>query len=1104
MSAIIDAHTLLSGLDKVDPSVYEILARPYDSNVILNKATALASDSINYDNFMAGARLLMYTAVRVCPLDTRSYVKNLSHILSEPVKEFMMRHADEIDSMINSQAVLDYRNFDMISASAMINSYLLRPGFNEDPQETPQQMYMRMAVQLYYDEGIQAVRAAYFQMSGWDYTHASPTIFNAGTKRPQMASCFLLQTDDNLDSLMDVGVKEASKISQSNGGMGINMQRIRHSPIGNFGMSSGVMPFARIYNSMIKCVNQGGKRQGAATIFLRIFHIDIEEFIRSTDNFTDHQSRLDAANTCIWMSDLFYARLEGKTEEERKWTLFCPAQAPSLNELYGQEFEAEYVRLERLAEQLEKRYQDSKMKLAKAKDALLSEPQNLALRETFDQAQKEEILTLKQRITHKVLDAKKLYDLIINNQIRSSMPYLMNGDTINAKNNQVNLGPINSSNLCVAPETKILILDEGTKCGTEVPIGELEGKEVQVWNGTVFSKVTVVKTGTDQPMVKVRLVAHDTTFDAGVTRGTAYEIHCTHYHKFLMAVDSESPSESTRIPIIDNPRLPAYCLKAGDTLRPFWVGGSLRLLKVACVIDAPNSDTYCFNEPLNNAGVFNGVLTGQCLEINEWSNPDNIASCNLASINLSKFPVGKLDWKTETVTTELLQGVYDFSKLGSAVRAVVNNLDKVITHNWYPLDKHDASGKVTERGKISKLNMRMRPLGIGVSGLFEAYTKCEIIYDSKRAELLNKMIFACMYFNAMIKSLELAIRLGHYSEFRTGKCQKYHGGGLWETCDGSPLSNGQFQFDLWAQEARVLKDQGRLDESIYQPDDDKPIDPRAWGQEAIKIKCRSVDGEEIEVVVEPNWESLRDLVRRWGVRHSLLIAPMPTATTAQILRNTESTEAPQGVIYVRKVRNEAFTIVIPELIRDLTEINLWTEKLVKFVIQCQGTIKYLDYYVEDHPEEFDPSIFETLPDGTKVLKTAIRKRLSFLQKKYRTMYEISMKTAVLRQARQRGIYICQSQSMNLFLRDPTPVQLEAMHSYASKLRLKTGMYYLRQDPSKFTGSFANDPSILAYYELLLKRIFKHAPANSAVLRAVEAEEKAVLEGRDNVCEGCSL
>jgi ribonucleoside-diphosphate reductase alpha chain len=939
MSAIIDAHTLLSGLDKVDPSVYEILARPYDSNVILNKATALASDSINYDNFMAGARLLMYTAVRVCPLDTRSYVKNLSHILSEPVKEFMMRHADEIDSMINSQAVLDYRNFDMISASAMIKSYLLRPGFNEDPQETPQQMYMRLSVQLYYDEGIQAVRTAYFQMSGWDYTHASPTIFNAGTKRPQMASCFLLQTDDNLDSLMDVGVKEASKISQTNGGMGINMQRIRHSPIGNLGMSSGVMPFARIYNSMIKCVNQGGKRQGAATIFLRIFHIDIEEFIRSTDNFTDHQSRLDTANTCIWMSDLFYTRLEGKTKEERKWTLFCPAQAPSLNELYGQEFEKEYIRLELLAEQLEKRYQDSKMKLAKAKDALLSEPQNLALRETFDQAQKEELQTLKQRITHKVLDAKDLYDLIIQNQIRSSMPYLMNGDPINAKNNQVNLGPINSSNLC--------------------------------------------------------------------------------------------------------------------------------------------------------------------LEINEWSNPDNIASCNLASINLSKFPLGKLDWKTETVTTELLQGVYDFEKLGSAVRAVVNNLDKVITHNWYPLDKHDASGKVIERGKISKLNMRMRPLGIGVSGLFEAYTKCEIIYDSKRAELLNKMIFACMYFNAMIKSLELAIRLGHYSEFRTGKCQKYHGEGVWETCDGSPLSNGQFQFDLWAQDARVLKDQGRLDESIYQPDDDKPMDPRAWGQEAIKIKCRSVDGEEIEVVVEPNWESLRDLVRRWGVRHSLLIAPMPTATTAQILRNTESTEAPQGVIYVRKVRNETFTIVIPELIRDLTEINLWTEKLVKFVIQCQGTIKYLDYYIEDRPKEFDPSIFETLPDGTMVMKTAIRKRLSFLQKKYRTMYEISMK-CVMRQARQRGIYICQSQSMNLFLRDPTPVQLEAMHSYGSKLRLKTGMYYLRQDPSKFTGSFANDPSILAYHEALMERIGKHNSSSSAVLRAVEAEEKAMLEGRDNVCEGCSL
>jgi ribonucleotide reductase alpha subunit len=906
----VDLITL--GLDAVDPMVKKHLAAPYDSEQIQNLAKRLGTDVVNYDNYRAAGRLLMYNAIRASSTDIRRYVKTLNHRLNKVCKQFMLDHADTINAAISERRHLDYTQHDLMSASSLVNIYLLTPAYEEDPAETPQQHHMRQAVQFYHKTGIHRVLQAYRQMSDEEYTHASPTRFNAGTVKAQMGSCFLLTIGDNLESILYQGVGDSGMISKDNGGLGLNLQYIRHSEIAYSGKSSGLIPFARVYNATIKSVNQGGKRDGAATLFARDFHIDVEDLIKSTDNFTNHELRLTDANTCLWMSRLFFKRVETGGQ----WTTFCPARASELNELYGYELEEAYCRLEVEAAIKDREYQALIAKVHQLKNDLLTDPEDEELRDKYERTLHEKLEAKKRLITHKVVDANALYTLIVTTQVRSSMPYIMHGDAVNYKCNQKNLGPVGSSNLC--------------------------------------------------------------------------------------------------------------------------------------------------------------------LEVTERSTPEEIASCNLASMNLRYYVQGVIDWRAALVSYAELCSAYNFKGLGRSIGSVVENLDEVIEQNDYPLDERDPiTNVVTKRGKISIPNLRNRPLGIGASGLFDAGVETDLCYDSPGMALLNKMIFACMYWNALVKSMEMAIRVGPYETFRTGSYNRYRGSGRWQQCFGSPLSNGQFQFDLWQEDAQLLSDNGDLNEEIYNRDDDIPLEPTTWGQEATRIKCTDYNGNHVDIIVEPSWDALRPLIMRYGVRHSLLIALMPTASSAQAIRNTESTEGHQAVLYTRSVIHGNFTIVVPQLIKDLKEIGLWTEKLTDFIMACEGSVKYIHHYIADKPEDFPEANFVTDEDGRKVLPKEMLDRLRYIQRKYQTMYELSQKIPI-RHARQRGVYVCQSQSLNIYAQDATEEQLKAIHSYTNKMGLKTGMYYLRQNPAKFTGQFTIDPLMLKYTQTLLQtmNIPKHIRASS--------------------------
>ena len=322
-----------------------------------------------------------------------------------------------------------------------------------------------------------------------------------------------------------------------------------------------------------------------------------------------------------------------------------------------------------------------------------------------------------------------------------------------------------------------------------------------------------------------------------------------------------------------------------------------------------------------------------CTEIIEYTAPDEVAVCNLASIALPKFVV---------------DGKFDHEKLFNVTYRVTKNLDKVIDANYYPVPEARNS------------NMRHRPIGIGVQGLADAFILMRHAFDSSEAKQLNKDIFETIYYAAVTASKDLAIENGPY-----------------ETWKGSPISEGVFQFDMW----KV-----------------KPSD--RW-----------------------EWDLLREEVKKHGVRNSLLLAPMPTASTAQILGNNECFEPYTSNIYTRRVLSGEFIIVNKHLLRDLVKLGIWNDRLKNKLMASNGSIQNID----------------EIPENIKEL--------------YKTAWEISQKE-ILDMAADRGAYIDQSQSLNIFMENANFAKLTSMHFYGWKAGLKTGMYYLRTksatDAIKFT------------------------------------------------------
>ena len=333
------------------------------------------------------------------------------------------------------------------------------------------------------------------------------------------------------------------------------------------------------------------------------------------------------------------------------------------------------------------------------------------------------------------------------------------------------------------------------------------------------------------------------------------------------------------------------------------------------------------NEKSNQKNLGTIRSSNLCTEIIEYTAPDEVAVCNLASIALPMY----IDEETNT---------FDHEKLYNITRVITKNLNKVIDRNYYPV------------AEAKNSNMRHRPVGLGVQGLADTFIKLRLPFDSDEAKALNEEIFETIYFAALTSSMESAKEEGAY-----------------QTYEGSPISQGLFQHNLWGKKDEELS--GRW----------------AWGE-------------------------LRNQIKENGVRNSLLLAPMPTASTSQILGNNECFEPYTSNIYTRRVLSGEFVVVNKHLLLDLVKLGLWNEEMKNEIIKANGSIQGID----------------SIPENIKAI--------------YKTVWEIKMKH-IIDMSADRGHFIDQSQSLNLFIDQPNMGKITSMHFYAWEKGLKTGMYYLR-------------------------------------------------------------
>ena len=1070
-------------------------------------------------------------------------------LVSNELWEFTSHYSQQLNDMINHERdyLIDYFGFKTLE-----RAYLFKA--NNILLERPQHMWMRVAVGIHGvlacdnpDEQLRLVKETYDLMSQKFFTHATPTLFNAGTPRQQLSSCYLIaMEDDSIEGIYNT-LMDCAQISKYSGGIGLHIHNIRAKGShiqGTNGVTDGIVPMLRVFNSTARYVNQSGRRNGSFAIYLEPWHPDVEDFLELKKNHGDEELKARDLFYALWISDLFMERVKINA----KWSLFCPHECPGLADVFGEKFNELYEKYE------------------------------------------------VEGKARKVINARDLWFKILDSQMETGTPYILYKDAANNKSNQQNLGTIKSSNLCVAPETLILT-DKG-----HIEIQTLVDQKVNVWNGEEWSYVTVKKTGEEQELIDVytddgskltctpyhkfyiqntyslnsiekvdakdlkpndkiikceypiidgtecmpyaythgffcgdgtygnktdepercckfkalkthyfckRHLAYETEtylFDKEfILEETEMSCQAQSYAKKPIAylygdkknllhfieknsytIDDNSKRINVHLPVDLNEKfdIPSFFCSIKDKLE--WFAGycdadgtiskngeneqlqvssinkefleNIKLLLQTCGInpkirlgqdrsqsylpdgkggykyynvqsiyrllitsfdlynlynlgfkpkrliisgnkpsrDAKQfikilkiennnrvDDTYCFTEPKKNMGIFNGILTGQCTEILEYSDDKETAVCNLASIALPAF----VNEKTRT---------FDYNKLHEVTKVITNNLNRVIDINFYPTEKTRTS------------NLKHRPIGVGVQGLADAFVLLDIPFHSEQAKEINKHIFETIYHASLEKSNEIAIERynkitatsynsikihkhvllndyevnsfkPHYAKSQN-ELENNFSIGAYSSFIGSPSSKGILQFDMW----------------------------------------------NVTPSTRYDWSTLKESIKLYGLRNSLLLAPMPTASTSQILGYNECFEPFTSNLYSRRTLAGEFVVVNKYLMKELINLGLWNEQVKNNIIANKGSVQQLNILSEE------------------------------VKNKYKIVWEMPMKH-LIDMAADRGAFICQSQSLNLWLEDPTYNSLTSMHFYSWKKGLKTGIYYLRRKAKHQAQQFTIEP-----------------------------------------------
>ena len=981
--------------------------------------------------------------------DYRDTNNNSFRLIDDGIMAIVEANKAIINSFIDYER--DYA-FDFFGFKTLERAYLMR--CNKIIVERPQHMLMRVALTI-HGSNMEKVKETYDYMSQKYFIHATPTLFNAGSPRPQLSSCYLLSMEsDSIEGIFNT-LKECAQISKWSGGIGLHVHNIRSSGAyirGTNGTSNGLIPMLGVFNKTARYVDQGGKRNGSFAIYIEPHHPDIEDFLDLKKNHGDEESKCRDLFYALWISDLFMERVMGN----KVWSLFCPDKCPGLSDCHSEAFRELYLK-----------YED-------------------------------------EGKFNKQINARDLWIKILDSQMETGTPYLLYKDAANNKSNQKNLGTIKSSNLCVAPETLVLTKDGHLRIDT------LVNQEVEVWNGESFSKTTICQTSACSELIEVH------TSDGCVLTCTKYHkfyiqdksnISTNKSVKMVEAQDLKNGMAiiETQFPIISNNNiiLDAYNIgfNSNSEFVPInyslnskimWFSGyvdnvginsfnkliinnskkqfmmNIKYMLQTCglnvaliyndhynhfislsysnvlllnklgfmsekskllvqentnnntnyqdtniyitnVVDNKRTDkTYCFNEQEKHAGIFNGLITSQCTEIIEYSDSKETAVCNLASLGL---PMYITDAKT-----------FDYTKLYEVVQVVVANLNNVIDINYYPTPK-------TKRS-----NFKHRPVGIGIQGLADVFFKMDLAFTSDQAKEINIKIFETIYYAALEKSMLLSKQRLEHMKFLK---EQYY------------LNNWTFISD--EDECREYNIYNVSDASIHIAiENDKLIEKALASVKPIKAEIDNLDSEFIGAYssfkgspasfgelqfdlwnVTPipgryDWTLLKENIMTYGIRNSLLVAPMPTASTSQILGNNECFEPITSNIYSRKTLAGDFVLVNKYLVEDLLKLGLWNEDLKNSIIANKGSVSHIQNLVPH------------------------------LKEKYKTVWELPMKE-IINMSRDRGAFICQSQSLNLWIEDPDSKILTSMHFYSWKAGLKTGIYYLRRKAKHQAQQFTIEP-----------------------------------------------
>lgn len=1082
-------------------------------------------------------------------------------LISDEMMRFMTKNREELETAIDYKKDFNYTYFGL---KTLEKSYLHR--IDGKVVERPQHMLMRVAVELWgpytsidsktnkkikHDGNMERIIETYNLLSDGYYTNATPTLYNSCSSRPQLSSCFLLTMDDDLEHIYKTNLR-CALISKWSGGIAVDINKIRAKGSKIFstnGESSGIVPMIQVFNATARyCDQGGGKRKGSIAMYLSPFHPDIFDFLQLRFNMPPMEIRALDTFLALWIPDIFMRRVENN----EMWSLICPSREPRLTETYAEEFEQIYLEAEAkglytrqvkardvweaiLKSQIETgqpylHFSDSVNRKNMQKNIGIIRSSNLCV------SGDTKILTK----DYGWKDIKELEDTSL--EIWNG--YEWSNSLVKKTNESSKLIRIEFSDGTEIKCTKYhqFIVPKGAR---NDKIQKVEARELEV--GSKLAKIP------NLPVIEFEKSDFKYSYTSGFYTGDGTNTYnnknterCVNKKKEGLfcgrhiGVYGDNYSQQfdddicecvyDRIPMI---RLYGEKKKLVDVLDTIGnINYENEIITVRLPRDIKPKYTIPFDEPIKvrldwlaglidsdgcNASnciqigsihkdfLLNVKLMCQTLGVNPLINkcrdetqrlmPDHkggekLYDCKAIyrlcfnkidtlkllelGINTHRVIFDKTEkpnrdarhFTTVIAITELSepeptwcfgeplrnQGMFNGILTGNCSEILLHTKpDSIAVCNLASLSlpkyvKYDSNGiayydyhelgNVTERvvdilnnvidrnyypvKEAEQNNKDYRPIGIGVTGLADVFAMLNLAWDNPEAKKVNKLIFETMYYHAVKRSNQLALEYGSYVGF-----------------EGSPYSQGILEPDLWSQ-----------------------------------------SGSKVEYYTKDilDWNQLREDVKR-GMRNSVLMSLMPSASTSQIMGNTESFECITSNIYSRSTLSGDFVVVNKHLYRKLRELGLWNKNIVDKIIAGNGSIQN----VKEIPEE--------------------------VKRVYKTTWEHSQRT-MIDLAGDRSPFIDQSQSLNIFMANPTVAKLTSMHFYSWKLGMKLSNYYIRSKPANNAIKFTIDKDVMKEATMITSSSMTNTSAtisssdNKAGKEYIKDGKKMVCY--DDVCTSCGV